>query len=247
MDPNEFNKVVELVLKQMNRYVSKNCSAFTTLTDAVLPELTNRHPSLPILHKTIPTCVDLNKFLVSEFEKKDAIHFLLLGNFNMLYDTTRMYSFLSELRTLEKVEILWAHDSNVWDRTNPLCTFDQTSVPHFEVPNLIRQSHVGLLFLKDSKDLSLLAAMPTKIAEFWASGRPIIISKGVGDVDSLIEEYKIGLSVEDSMSSQEILVRLQELIQDSETPNRCRFVAEKFFSIDNAAQSYLDIFEQIVK
>lgn len=247
MDPEEFNKIVELVLKRMNQYVSKNCSAYTTLTDAILPELVNRHPFLPVLHKTIPTCVDLNKFSVSNFENTNVIHFLLLGNFNELYDTTRMSSFLSDLQKLEKIEILWAHDTNLLDRANPLCSFNQTSVSHFEVPKLIRQSHVGLLYLKDSKDLSLLAAMPTKIAEFWASGRPIIISKGVGDVDSLIEEYKIGLSVDKSMSSYEILIELQELLQDPETPNRCRFVAEKFFSIQTAAQSYLDIFNQIIE
>jgi len=247
MNPNEFNKVVELVLRRINAYVSENCAAYTTLTDAILPELRNRHPSLPALHKTIPTCADLDKFQVSKFEKKEGIHLLLLGNFNQLYNTTWMHKCISQLQRLERMSVIWAHDLNLEDKDNPLSVFNQTSVSHLEVPDLIRKSDVGLLFLKDSKDFSLKAAMPTKIAEFWASGRPIIISKGVGDVDFLIEEYKIGLSINAFMDTQDILSKLHELLEDSETPNRCRYVAEKYFSIQTAAQSYLDLFQRIVK
>lgn len=247
MNPNEFNKVVEVVLKRINAYVSENCSAYTTLTDAILPELTIRYPLLPDLHKTIPTCADLDKFQVSKFEAKEGINLLLLGNFNQLYDTTWMHKCISQMQRLDRMSVMWAHDLNLEDKDNPLSAFNQISVSHLEVPDLIRKSDAGLLFLKGSKDFSLMAAMPTKIAEFWASGRPIIISKGVGDVDLLIKEYKIGLSIDESMESQEILSKLHELIQDSQTPNRCRYVAEKYFSIETAAQNYLDLFQRIAK
>ena len=111
MNPREFNKAVEIVLKQMNRYVAKNCAAFTTLTDAIVPSLISRYPTLPSIHKTVPTCVDLNMFRVSKLEKDSLTQILLLGNFNRLYDTTWMREFLLEWRKLEKTKILWAHDA----------------------------------------------------------------------------------------------------------------------------------------
>lgn len=245
MNPREFNKAVEIVLKQMNRYVAKNCAAFTTLTDAIVPSLISRYPTLPSIHKTVPTCVDLNMFRVSKLEKDSLTQILLLGNFNRLYDTTWMREFLLEWRKLEKTKILWAHDAEFMVNSHPLSVFEQITVPHADVPRIIRKSHVGLLFLKQSNDMSLKAAMPTKIAEFWASGRPIIVSKGVGDVDPIIEKYRVGVSLDQSMHPKMAIDEIRSLISDRETPDRCRYVAEKFFDIQLAARNYVNLLSQI--
>lgn len=245
MNPAEFNAIVEIILRKMNGYVSANCAAYTTLTNAIMPELISRYPNLPTLQKTIPTCVDLSKFEVSSFAWNTTLQFLLLGNFNQLYDTLWMKKLLLKLQSIESIEVLWARDYNLKHQLNPLSIFNQTSVLHSEVPNLIRRSHVGVLLLKNPHDLSLKASMPTKIAEFWASGRPIIISKGVGDVDSINQEYGVGLSIDESMEAPEILENLRTLIADPYTPERCRFVAEKYFDIQIAAKNYLRLFHQI--
>lgn len=245
MNPREFTKPVEITLKQMNRYVARNCAAFTTLTDAIVPSLISSSPELPSIHKTIPTCVDLNMFKVSEFDKNPITQILLLGNYNKLYNTFWMREFLLEWRKIENTNILWAHDAEFVDKSHPLSVFEQVTVPHSDVPQLIKQSHIGLLFLNQSKNMSLKAAMPTKIAEFWASGRPIIISKGVGDIDQIIEKYRVGVSVDQSIHPKDSIERIRSIISDSQTPDRCRYVAEKFFNMQLAAQDYLNLLTQI--
>jgi glycosyltransferase involved in cell wall biosynthesis len=245
MNPIQFNTTIEVTLRRMNQYVSRNCKAFTTLTDAIVPELNYRYQNLPTFHKTIPTCVDLLNFQVSKSPLNRSLKILLLGNFNNLYNTVWMQRFLFELQDLVPADVLWAHDSSIGYPDSPLNSFQQTSVAHHEVPDLITNSDFGLLLLNNSDDLSLKAAMPTKIAEFWASGRPIIISGGVGDVDSLIHEYGVGLSISESMSTLEILESIRLLIADPDTSERCRFVAEKYFDIRKAAKDYIDLFQQI--
>ena len=66
-------------------------------------------------------------------------------------------------------------------------------VPHHEVPEYLRAADIALSFIKPS--YSKLASSPTKIAEYLASGLPIICNAGIGDLDVLIEGDRVGVLV----------------------------------------------------
>jgi hypothetical protein len=62
------------------------------------------------------------------------------------------------------------------------------------MPNLVATAHFGMAICKENTGESLAAAVPTKIGEFLASGRPLIVSKGVGDMDALLNDSKRQIS-----------------------------------------------------
>ncbi len=80
-----------------------------------------------------------------------------------------------------------------------------------------------------------------------ASGRPVVVSKGIGDMDSFLNEFKAGVVIDtenDSLlgKAQELL----ELLNDPETPKQCRALAEKYFDIDSGVSTYIKTYDQIL-
>ena len=113
--------------------------------------------------------------------------------------------------------------------------------------NLIPHYSFGVSVCKMDAGPSLAAAMPTKIGEFLACGRPIVVNKGLGDMDQFIDEFDAGVVLDGSSSNLvESASRLANLLLDSDTPRRCRALAEKYFSMDVGASKYLDLYSQLL-
>ena len=94
---------------------------------------------------------------------------------------------------------------------------------------------------------SLSAAMPTKIGEFLACGRPIVVNKGLGDMDKFLKEFNAGVSLDgDKINLKKSAADLMTLVLDPETPDRCRALAEKYFSMEVSAKRYLDLYGQML-
>lgn len=111
---------------------------------------------------------------------------------------------------------------------------------------LIPHYSFGVSVCKSDAGPSLTAAMPTKIGEFLACGRPIVVNRGLGDMDEFIREFNAGVILDEQIETlQESANRLVNLLLDPETPFRCRALAEKYFSMDIGASRYLDLYSQI--
>jgi glycosyltransferase involved in cell wall biosynthesis len=89
--------------------------------------------------------------------------------------------------------------------------------------------------------------MPTKIGEFLACGRPIVVNKGLGDMDQFIEEFDAGIILDGTHKNLvDGAAKLAQLLSDSETTLRCRALAEKYFNMDVGASKYLDLYTQML-
>lgn len=62
--------------------------------------------------------------------------------------------------------------------------------PH-EVPRYLRAADIAISFIKPC--YSKQSSSPTKIAEYLASGLPVVCNSGVGDLDKLINENQVGV------------------------------------------------------
>jgi glycosyltransferase involved in cell wall biosynthesis len=112
---------------------------------------------------------------------------------------------------------------------------------------LIPNYSFGVSVCKLDAGPSLSAAMPTKIAEFLASGRPIVVNKGLGDMDEFLKEFEVGVTLDGTRENlKESAYKLIDLLSDVETPQRCRDLAEKYFSMDIGASKYIQIYSQIL-
>jgi hypothetical protein len=225
---------------------ARKSSAMSTLTSAVVPVLEQRHKILPRFRIVVPTAVDLEKFrLNSRFPA--TIKALFSGTYNDYYDLELSRTFLRELQNLVPIKTYWARPLE--SRTSHLGVGEERVIPatQREMATLIPNYSFGVSVCKLNAGPSLSAAMPTKIGEFLACGRPIVVNRGLGDMDSFIKEFDAGVILDGTMenlrNSAETLI---SLLSDPETPNRCRALAEKYFSMDTGAKKYLDLYSQVV-
>jgi glycosyltransferase involved in cell wall biosynthesis len=113
----------------------------------------------------------------------------------------------------------------------PASTFSVGSVPARDVPALLSESHAGISFRKSTP--SQMAASPTKIAEYLAAGLPVVSNAGIGDMDRVLTEDRVGVVVESySQGGFEVaLTRLDELLQEPGLRARCQESARRRFGL----------------
>ena len=224
---------------------AKNSVAMSTLTAAVVPILEDRHKRIPMIRDVIPTCVQTSKFLPSPMPK-GQITCLLSGTFNNYYDIDRTREILEVLRKKINIRIIWARAGE-----SPLEMLGVgedviISASHSEMPKIVRESHFGIAICKHDGLDSLSAAVPTKIGEFLASGRPVIVSSGIGDLDQMLSSTKTGVIIHHRDSLNEVGQRIDEIISDPKTPGRCRELAMDHFDMEKSIDRYLDIYERML-
>ena len=242
MNPRQVSGTVEFSLMQVEKYVASKALAMNTLTHAIVPILEKRHAHLPKISSVIPTCVNLDRFRLRPFPG-GRIRMLISGNLNGNYDTAELNRFIIEMRKHTQLEVVWATDvsATIIDPIHDI----KVRVQHGEMPDLIASCHFGVAFLHKTELVSLAAAMPTKIAEFLAVGRPVVLSSGIGDFDQILDKRKAGLTFENHSEFGTISEELIELINNNSTVSECRKIAEEYFNISMGAQKYLQIYSKL--
>ena len=107
-----------------------------------------------------------------------------------------------------------------------------TKVPHSEIPKYLSAADIAISFIKPC--FSKLSSSPTKIAEYLASGLPIITNRGVGDVAEMIEKHQTGAVVEDFSRESyfESLHKIAELRQTNNLYANCVKSAKEEFDLE---------------
>ena len=242
IEPIPFKRKVLRMYGGLESIASFNATAMSTLTNAVIPVLEGKHRVVPKLRIVVPTAVNLELF---RFNHKMTRPYkgLYSGTYNNFYDLDLSRLFIEELQKLAPVEIHWARP-----KESPSATLNagETSIfvaTQIEMASIISSYNFGISICKMNAGPSLKAAMPTKIAEFLACGRPVVINSGLGDFDQYLSEFNAGVIL--SGTKDDTKVKAQELINllaDPETPYRCRALAEKYFDIREGAKKYLDLY-----
>jgi hypothetical protein len=244
VDSKGWNRATVGAAKFLERIAASRSTAMTTLTQAVVPVLERRYKKLPIIREVIPTCTQLDKFQVSKMPS-GLITCLLPGTFNNFYDLDQMRQIISNLRELTQLQIVWVKPKESTTIALNVGEDLVTTAAYKEMPALFQSSHFGLIVCKSDNLEVLTAVAPTKVAEFLASGRPILVSRGIGDLDSLIGTYKVGVSLEPGIDMRDSLLRFMELLKDPEIHLRCRQLAEEMFSMASAVEKYTSIYRKM--
>ena len=152
---------------------------------------------------------------------------------------------ISNLKELSLLKIIWAKPKESTTSSLGVGEDSVITAAYIDMPAMYHNSHFGLIICKGDNLEVLTAVAPTKVAEFLASGRPILVSKGIGDLDSLIETYNVGVSLEPGVDMQHSLLRFIELLKDPEIHIRCRELAEEMFSMASAVEKYSSIYRKM--
>ena len=219
--------------------------AMSTLTLSVVPILRNRHKTLPFYQIVVPTSVDTSRFELSP-KMPVKIQGLYSGTYNEYYDLDLSRRFTRELQRIEEVEIHWARPSESRIRSLDVGESFSFSASQMDMQSIIPLYSFGFSICKLNSGESLSAAMPTKIAEFLACGRPVVINAGLGDYAGFIEEYQAGVVLDGTQIDLVNKARaFSAILKDPNTPVRCRAVVEKYLGLESGVIKYLDLYSQI--
>ena len=239
------SKLIEQ-FKVFESFSSANSSGLSTLTHAVVPILESRNRRIPDLRIVVPTAVDLEKFTFSP-EIPKPFRGLYSGTYSNYYDMETSELFLRELKKYLSVETHWAkpHESardKLDAGEDKIFTLRQV-----EMPSVIAQYSFGISICRSDSRSTLAAAVPTKIGEFLATGRPVIVNSGLGDMDAYLSEFNAGVILDQSdVNFKNSAIQLVDLLTDPETPYRCRALAEKYFSIRDGAEKYNSLYSKML-
>lgn len=258
------------VVKQIEKWLLNESAGFVVLTERA------REILFPNSRKTgfdgqgrpvevIPCCVDLNRFETSNENSRSKIRkrlgvddrkvIVYSGSFGGWYLTEEMLDFFSAARAENSVYfllVLTQRDSHkvigkLKERGLAEGDFRVESVSPFEIPLYLSAADIAVSFIKSC--YSKQSSSPTKIAEYLASGVPVIANRGVGDIDKLISDKGVGVLLAD-FSKDSYLNALEQVVtlrNESDFKENCRICVKSTFDLDNVGGTkYRNIYVKLL-
>ena len=126
------------------------------------------------------------------------------------------------------------------------------SVQPQDIPNYLAACDYGLVPATLGSDVGPMNVIAetmigTKVAEYLATGLPIIVNSNVGGLKWMMDRHRIGIYF-DSKDLTGVVQGIQSLLDNYEDCQReCQLVAERFFSLDQAVRSYHQLYSDVSK
>jgi glycosyltransferase involved in cell wall biosynthesis len=236
------------VMRTIERGAARSAGTIIALAASAIPVLVERHgPAVESKVRVIPTCVDLTRFTPDELPPP-PVRLLMSGSLNNRYDVEAMVRFAKHVRSRlpTQLEVL-CPDPSQWRAllVSEGALIGQASGA--EMPARVVSAHAGLAIVKPSV-VANKAMVPTKLAEFLACGRPVVVNSGLGDMDDLLARYDCGVSIDgvSDAALDDAATELERLLSDPSTPGRCRLLAEDHFSLDRAITSLTETYQAVL-
>jgi glycosyltransferase involved in cell wall biosynthesis len=203
----------------------------------------------------MPTCVDKNRFKNEEkISIEDKFVMVYSGSLWTFYDMPAMVDFFKVLKS--KIAnahflILGNNDSHklhtvFLEKGIDKKDYTVMTVKSKDVPKYLSGSDLGISFIYDY--YSKKAAFPTKLAEYFMSGLPVVANAQSKFIKELVEYNKVGVILEKFNDEyyQKAAKDLMLLLKDKDLKNRCTQVAEKYLDKNVCINKYLDIYRELV-
>lgn len=220
---------------------------------ATLPSVRRRHTPVTVA----PSTVDLDRFQYPEdrsADHRDGVRLVYVGSIGLRYLFDRAVAFAavtSEELGRVRLSVLTRADRASVGRVLgaselPATAWSVDTVPHAAMPKELLQHDAGLFFL--TQGLSEHGCSPTKVGEYWACGLPVITTPNVSDTDEIVRRERVGVIVPDhSPAGYRAAAReLGFLLKDPDLPARCRRAAEAHYSLADACQRQVGLYETLL-
>ena len=240
--------VADRLLRANERRLARRADAIVVLSEAAKADAVARYQiSDGDRVVVIPTCVDLDLFEMST-PSTGALKVVLSGTFSNRYDLPSMTSFIELMRARAEVEVeVVSPDPDVSKQFAALgLSHSARRAMPSEMPAVIASSSVGVCF-QYADPTTCTNSVPTKLAEFLATGRPVVVSPLLGDMDVIIREFRCGVVLRGTSASElnASVGELFALLDDPELPSRCRAAAERHFSLSGAISTLRRVYEKL--
>lgn len=260
--------VVFRAMKAVERHLLRRADAVVVLTErargVLAPQLAAREAGAPPV-AVIPCCVDLAAFPLPTADDRAAAKqslglsgrtvALYLGSSRGTYLLEELADFVMTLRDADPDTYLLAlTPRDVTQVAGLLCAcgldrsgFSVRSVPPAEVARYAAAADVGLCFVRPT--YAKAASSPTKVAEYLASGLPVVVTAGVGDLDAQVGGSGVGVLVHelDRADYRRAGAELRRLLDDPGLAGRCRRTAEARFGLETVgAPRYRGLYDHLL-
>ncbi len=253
------------ITKAAERRIFEETDAVVTLTERIWPIIREWQGlrGREVQHEVIPCCVDLSLFKFSDEERAkrraelgigDKFTIVYSGSLDGWYLTEKMADFFAVFRRRRPdAHLLWLTNGS-HERVKGLMAsrkvepdqFSVLSVPARLVPSYLAAADAGLSFIR--RCFSKIASSPTKNAEYLACGLPLIINRGIGDSDALVEEWNAGVLLEDFTDAEyeRIGSAIESMAGQRDARQRARSVAERLFDLQTVGVArYAALYERV--
>jgi glycosyltransferase involved in cell wall biosynthesis len=240
-------------VKRVERHLMASSDAFVVLTEKAREILFPGFVKADRLGRpieVIPCCVDPARFRAADEVSRDDLRkelkltnrrvIVYVGSFGGWYMTDEMTQFLAvayeqDARTFALI-LTQSTAEPIRERLRNLGLADDDffvgQVAAAEVPRYLKSADAAISFIKAC--YSKLSSSPTKVAEYLASGLPVVCNTGVGDLDELINTDEVGVLIRDYTRDAytQALSELNKLCDDPTLSARCRASASERFNME---------------
>jgi len=242
------------LVKRLENQFLKNADEVVTLTERARLTV-EQWPGIKVPRVTvIPTCVDLERFSspACSSSPNSSPVFVYTGSLGTWYLLREMLDFIEEVIKRfphARFQILTRNREEATSELNRRSLTQSvvtvTTVDPAQVPRWLARANTGLAFYKPG--WARQATCPTKVGEYLAMGLPVVVNKGVGDVEEVIGANGVGvvLSEFSTAAYTRALDQLQKLWADPTLALRCRRVAESHFSLRLGVERYWAIYQRL--
>ena len=255
-------------LKRVERYLFKVSDAFVVLTekarDILFPGCSETDPlGRPIA--VIPCCVDFSRFDSVENIPRESLReelklagrrvIVYVGSFGGWYMTDEMTELMAQGHEHDpstfSMILTQSPVQEVIERMKGLGVDSKDifvgKVKPELVPNYLRAADIAVSFIKPC--YSKQSSSPTKIAEYLASGLPVICNAGVGDLDKLMRDKRVGVLLQEfnKEAYRQALVEIDSLRSDEAATEHRRAIARQQFDLETVGRTgYVGIYSRML-
>jgi glycosyltransferase involved in cell wall biosynthesis len=181
--------------KTAERWLLRDADGVVFLTERM-------RATLPVPVEVIPCCVDAVRFAGAtraELGVRDRLVYVYagtLGGYYLIDETARLMAaaraadprtFALVMTQSEPQPMIAALERAGFSKDD----YRVLTVAPEDVPRYLHAADAGVAVIRTS--LSHGAMSPTKFAEYLAAGLPVIFSAGIGDLDTQIEQHRVGV------------------------------------------------------
>jgi glycosyltransferase involved in cell wall biosynthesis len=242
------NGILYKLAKAAERRLYRDSDAFVVLTERAKALLFSHIGNRPV--EVIPCCVSEARFAAAAALDRDALRAELglsgrvvfvyagaLGGFYMTQETAELFAVAREADPRVYALVLTQGSPAAMVGALERLGFTRNdyrvmkAAPD-DVPKYLRAADVALSLARPS--YARQAASPTKFAEYLAAGLPVISTRGVGDLDTEIEQARVGVLLDgvDRAAFAGACREVEELRRDPALPERCRHHARTRYDLE---------------
>jgi hypothetical protein len=234
------------VLYRLAKRVELGCyrgaDAVVTLTAASVPQIRAWLGGRPTPVRVIPTCAEVERFGDGS-PRPEGPHAVWCGSIGRIYDfalATRFADAVGAPLTVLTRQTELARAA-IGDQAAEI-----REVAPEAVAGELRPGDIGLCFYAES--FANLARAPTRFAEYLAAGMVVAASPGIGDLDAIIREHAVGVTLHDESPAglSAAAERIRELAADPSSRARGQAVARDGYSARDGARAYRELYDQLM-